>query len=350
MRYLLIAILPVCLFVGSCNNPAENIPDVSGIKVALDTRRFDQDLYAIDTNHIGEGLQKLLAKYPDFLNYFLDTTMAYGIYGNYNDTSRAIIDGLKPFLTFKDFVQLKDSINSHYPDTKETDAALTDGFRFMKYYMPDYRIPKIIYVNMGLSKWPSFPLDPTTMCIGLDMFLGPQFPYYHSIGVPDYMGAHLRKSYLPVSLFSTVYQTLHPYNTDDKSLLDLMIQHGKEEYFLHKVLPHDPDSVLFGFTNLQVNWCLTNEELIYNFFIHQNLLYDKEVHDIHPYISDGPFAKGLESGADTVRVSPGNIGTWLGYRIVCSYMNRNPKVSLGELLAQPIDAARFLDEAKYKPK
>ena len=350
MRYLLVAIFPVLFFLGSCNNPNEEIPDVSKIKVSLDTRRFDRDLYAIDTNHIGEGLQKLLDKYPDFLNYFLDTAMAYGIHGNYNDTTAGIREGLKPFLTYKDFVMLEDSIKRQYPDSKETDAELTDGFRYMKYYLPDYQLPKIIYVNMGLSKWSSFPLDPQTMCIGLDMFLGPEFPYYPSIGVQSYMGAHVRKSYIPVSLFSAVYQTLHPFNGDDKNLLDLMIQHGKEQYFLHKVMPLKPDSVLFGFSGIQVKWCRANEELIYNFFIHQNLLYDKEDHDIHPYISEGPFAKGLEAVTDSVKVSPGNIGTWMGYRIVCAYMNQHPKMSLGELLMQPIDAQRFLDEAKYKPK
>ena len=350
MRYLLLAIFSCFLFVTGCTNPSENIPDVSNIKVSLDARRFDQDLYGIDTAHIGEGLQKLAGKYPDFLNYFLDTAMAYGINGNYSDTTRAIRDGLKPFLTFKDFVNLEDSINAHYPDTKVTDAELTDGFRYMKYYLPGYNVPKVIYLNMGLSKWPTFPLDQSTICIGLDMFLGPQFPYYTAIGVPDYMGAHLRRSYIPVSFFSTVYQTLHPYNTDDKNLLDMMIQHGKEQYFLHKVLPHNADSVFFGFTQIQVKWCNTNEALIYNFFIQQKLLYNKEIHSIHPYISEGPFAKGLEDGADSVRVSPGNIGTWMGYRIVCSYMNQHPKVTLAELLNQPIDAARFLDEAKYKPK
>ena len=349
MRYLLIAILPLFL-LGSCGNPAEVIPDVSNIKVSLDTRRFDQDLYAIDTNHIGEGLQKLSAKYPDFLNYFLDTTMAYGINGNYNDTAKGIREGLKPFLSYKDFVDLEDSINKHYPDTKEVDAMLTDGFRYMKYYLPDYRLPKIIYLNMGLSKWPSFPLDQSTLCIGLDMVLGPQFPYYHSIGVPEYMGAHLRRSYIPVSLFGVVYQSLFPFNTDDKTFLDLLIQHGKEQYFLHKVLPHTPDSVLFGFTETQVKWCGANEGLVYNFFIHENLLYNKDIHSIHPYLSDGPFAKGLEDVTDKVKASPGNVGAWMGYKIVCAYMAQHPKTTLAELLMQPIDAPRFLDEARYKPK
>ena len=348
MRYIITA-LALFLFLG-CNTPTENIPDVSAIKVSLNIREFDKDLYAIDTNHIGDGLTQLAKKYPDFLNYFLDTLMAYNIYGNYNDTVMGIREGLKPFLTFKDFLGLEDSIKAHYPDTKAIDAELTDGFRFIKYYLPGYTPPKIIYLNVGLSKWPTFPLDTATLCVGLDMFLGPQYPYYRSIGVPGYMGGHLQPAYIPVSVFGVVYKSMHPYNTDDKNLLDLMLQRGKEQYFLHKIMPHQPDSVLFGFTGLNVKWCNANEELIYNFFIHQNLLYDKELHDIQPFINDGPFAKGLEAATDTVKASPGNIGAWLGYKIVCAYMQQHPKLTLAELLSQQQDPEKFLEEARYKPK
>ena len=350
MRYLFIILFSISLFLGSCGNSSENIPDVSAVKVSLETRHFDKDLYALDTNHIGAGLQQLQAKYPDFLNYFLDTVMAYNIHGNYNDTVTGIREGLKPFLTYKDFVALEDSIKAHYPDTKVLDAELTDGFKFMKYYLPDYTVPNVIYLNMGLSNWPSFPLDKTTVCVGLDMFLGEQFPYYRSIGVPNYMAPHLRSSYLPVSLFSAIYKSMHPFNTDDKNLLDLMIQRGKEQYFLHRVMPHKPDSVLFGFAQRQVEWCSSNEGLLYNFFIQQSLLYSKEMHNIQPYVTDGPFARGLEPVTDTVKKTPGNVGTWLGYKIVTAYMNQHPKMTLGELLFQPIDPARFLDEAKYRPK
>jgi hypothetical protein len=346
------------LLLYSCNNTNEKIPDVSNINVSLQTSRFDLDLYAIDTNHIGEGLQKLKVKYPDFLNYFLDTVMAYGINGNYSDTTKGVREGLRPFLCFKDFKGLEDTIKKYYPDSKETDKQtcseldepITDAFRFMKYYFPACQAPRIIYLNMGLSNWPSFPLDKTTFCIGLDMFLGDQFPYYKSIGVPGYMLSHVRKSYLPVSLFSTIYRSMHPFNSDDKTLLDLIIQRGKEQYFLHKIFPRAADSLLFGFTQLQVNWCKANEASIYNFFIHENLLYNKESHNIMPYINDGPFAKGLEASTDTVKYTPGNIGAWLGYKIVSAYMAQHPDSALSTLLNQQTDPAKFLDDAKYRPR
>ncbi len=51
------------------------------------------------------------------------------------------------------------------------------------------------------------------------------------------MNAHVRESYLPVSLFTTVYRFSHPFVTDEQTLLGLMAQRGKEQYFLHKILP-----------------------------------------------------------------------------------------------------------------
>ena len=337
--------------ISGCGNSGNQIPDVSNININLQTYRFDKDLYSIDTNHVAKGLQLLKEKYPDFLNYYLDTVRQYGIHGNFSDTSRGGIDSLRIDLTFKDFVELEDTIIKHYLDNKDIDKELSEGFQFMKYYIPGYTVPRIYYLNMGLSgNWSSFPVDNNTICIGLDMFLGEQYPFYRSIGVSAYMLSHFRRQYIPVSLFNTVYQTIHPFSQEDKTLLDLMIQRGKEQYFLHKVLPHLPDSVIFGFRQDQLKWCDENEGMVYNFFIHQKLLYNKEGHNILPYVYDGPFAKDMEAPSDPVKYTPGNIGTWLGYRIVCAWIAQHPKTSLDELLKLQTDPPRFLEEAKYRPK
>ena len=337
------------ILLSGCNDHDGKLPDVSNIKVVLQTARFDQDLYAIDTTDIAGGLRKLEAKYPDFLNYYLDTLMAFGINHNYSDTTRGIRDGLKILLTYKDFKGLQDSINTKYPDTKSTDEVLKSGFTFLKYYFPEAPVPKILYVNMRLSNWPSFPLDANTLCVGLDMFLGEQYPFYRSVGVPAYMASHLRKNYIPVSVFSSLYKSTHPFQPEDRTLLDLIIQRGKEQYFLHKILPLTPDSTLFGFSALQVEWCSENEAMIYNFFIHENLLYSKETQRIQSYVFDGPYAPGIPASGK-ISSSPGSVGIWLGYRIVSAYMAQHPAMTLKELVQQQQDPAAFLDGSRYRPK
>jgi hypothetical protein len=340
---LMLAFSVLLVVASSCNN-SENIPDVSNIKVSLQTRRLDLDLARIDTNHIAAGMQQLYKKYPDFLNFYLDTLMGFKIYGNYSDTAQGIQQGLKMFLTYKDYRGLFDTVAKHFPDTKDIEANLTQGFQFLKYYFPNYQVPKIIYLTSGLGNWGAFTYESSTIGIGLDMFLGDKYPYYRSVGIPDYMNTHMRPSYIPVAVFSTIYEDTHPLQMDERTLLDMMIQRGKEQYFLHKVLPHTADSSLFGFTQAQVDWCKGNDEQMYNFFSTNNLFYNKAKDEVMRYVTDGPFATGMPSQ------SPANVGSWIGYEIVKSYMQQHPKTSLPELLAKEMDPQLFLEQSKYKPR
>ena len=130
----LVILLPFLL--GSCGG-GEKIPDVSNIQVEIQSRRLDRDLAALDTNKLVEGLRTLKGKYPDFLDFYLDTLMGFGVKGNYADTSQAIQLGLRGFLTQKDYKGVFDTVAKHFPDTKKEEAALVKGFQFMKYYYPD---------------------------------------------------------------------------------------------------------------------------------------------------------------------------------------------------------------------
>lgn len=349
-----LTVLPLlfALFVlGSCGDNNSKTPNVSGVKIDLKTYRFDLDMYAIDTNHIADGLKNLDEKYPDFLKFFLDTVMPFNVRGNFNDTVLGIREGVHDYLTYPDYVHLQDTVKKNFPDTKETDEAITKGYQLMKSYLPETTVPRIMYINRTLfAKMPVFSIDTTLACICLDMFLGPQMPFYASVGVPAYMAPHLRKNYVPVAHFRDRYLTIHQFNGDDKTLLDMMIQCGKEQYFLHKILPSTPDSVLFGFTGVQVEFCERNEAELYNFFIQNNLLYSKKETETRTYVTDGPFARGIGSPTDPGNPTPGNVGTWMGYRIVDAYMAQNPKTTLKELLDMNIDAAKFLDAAHYRPK
>jgi len=345
LQFCCMAAVVILFFISllGCSN-SEEIPDVSSVKVSLDTRRLDLDLAKIDTNHISIGVQQLYQKYPDFLNFYLDTLMGFDIKGNYSDTAKGMQLGLKTFLTFKDYRGLFDSVAAHYPDTKEIDNRLTQGFQFMKHYFPKYEIPKIIYLVSGLHNWGAFTYESNKVGIGLDMFLGASYPFYNSVGLPEYLTTHRQAVYIPVAVFSTIYQDTHPFVPDNRSLLDMMIQKGKEQYFLTKIIPHTPDSVRLGYTSNQMDWCNANEVMVYNFFISQQLLYSKDGQKIYRYVFDGPTSVGMPAQ------SPGNIGTWMGLQIVKSYVQTHPSVTLQQLIEQHIDAQNFLQESKYKPR
>ena len=71
---VLIFALPL-LFI-ACG-PGENTPDVSNIKVDIQTLRFEKDFFAMDTNQMPASFAALAKKYPFFAGQF--TEMILGI-------------------------------------------------------------------------------------------------------------------------------------------------------------------------------------------------------------------------------------------------------------------------------
>src|ERR1043165_7065366 len=132
---LLVAFVMATCLLAACHNDTDN-PKVSEESISLNTRRFDRDLAAVDTAHIAQSLPQLRQKYPDFLDFWLDNLMQFGVYGHYSDTAIGVHEHLHTFLTYKDFRGLFDTVAKHYPNTKSIDEPLRKGFAYYRHYYP----------------------------------------------------------------------------------------------------------------------------------------------------------------------------------------------------------------------
>lgn len=337
---LLVSALLALVFT-ACSGDKKT-PDVSNIKVQVQSRRLDMDLARLDTNHLGNGLNALQQRYPDFLNFYLDTLMGFDIRGKFADETPGVREGLRIFLTHKDYRGLFDTVARHFPDTKKTEEQIGEGFRYMKHYFPEFREPGIVYFISGLNSYSAITYD-TLVGIGLDMYLGPRYPFYASVGIAAYISERFKPEYIPVDVFRVMYRDTHPFLMDDRNLLDMMLQRGKELYFLEKILPFTDDTLRLGFSKVQYDWCVANEANIYNMFIDRGLLYESNLQKVARYVNDGPTSAGFP------RESPGNIGSFIGLQIVRQYVQEHPDVTLPALLRDK-DPQRFLQESKYKPR
>lgn len=332
----------LCLAFVSCGD-GRSTPSVDVSEIKLNTRRFDRDLATLDTSQLSAGLQNLQQKYPDFLGFYLDTLMGFRVQGNYSDTAVGVREGFRTFLTHPDYRGLFDTVAAHFPHTKSTDADLQKGFAYYHHYFPQKPVPGVVYFVSGLNSWSAITYGDL-LGIGLDMYLGRQYPFYASVGIPAYAVEKLAPAYIPADAFRALYRDDHPFETDARSLLDMMIQRGKEQYFLNQILPHTPDSVKLGFTGAQTKWCTENEAQIYNALASEELLYETNLQKIMRYVSDGPAAVGFPHEA------PGNIGTFIGLRIVEAWMEKHDGIALQALVEERHDSQRFLQESGYKPR
>jgi hypothetical protein len=70
-------------------------------------------------------------------------------------------------------------------------------------------------------------------------------------------------------------------------------------------------------------------------------IYTTEPAIIKMYIGESPHTQDMPESA------PGNIGQWLGWKIVTAYAEKKPGITPGSIMQK--DYKEIFSEAKYKP-
>lgn len=344
-------VLPLLLVLAFSCTDKTKAPDVSGIKLKLDVQRFDQDFFAVDSNNTKAGLAQLQTKYPAFLPLFIQHVLGLG---PMSDSNQLVFDGCKRFLHLNG--QVYQRSQELYKNFGDEEKELTQGFKYVKYYFPEYKVPAHIVTTVG----PMDALAPMTnqepspnfigsdfVAIGLQFYLGKDFFIYNDAGfisnvAPQYRSRRFSKEFIASDVFKLVIDDMYPDSSNRYPLIERFIEKGKRLYLLNQFLPEANDTLLIGFTGKQLNWCKDNERSIYNFFIQQNLLFEIDPALTQNFTTDGPSTQGMPEE------SPGNVGAYLGWQIVKSYMKKHPSVT-PERLMQTKNKIIY-DESAYKPK
>lgn len=334
-KYIPLCLIPILM---ACQ-AKKKIPDVSHIPISVSIERFDQQLFRIDTNNVMSGLKLLAASYPDFMPVYLREIMNFG---PLTDSNRLMEVQMRGFLTNKDFRALQDSVEAHFANIKPVEESLTQAFRLARYYMPAFEAPRVVSFISAIGNYGAVTID-STLGIGLDMYMGPDFPIYRMVpDYPDYVIRRFTPAYIGTNVMKVLHQNYFPLRGEGSKLIEQMLDLGRQQYFLEMVLPETPEEVRLGYTKAQLAFCNENEQMIWQFFVQHKLLYTNDWQDIIRYLGEGPSTQGMPAEA------PGQIGAFTGYRIVQAYMQKHPEVTLEKLLNMR-DVMGIFNEARYRP-
>ena len=336
MRLLFGFILIVA--VVSCNSK-NNIPDVSGVKVELNTKRFEQQFFTIDTNNIIPQLDKLIAAYPSFGENFMGTIL--GIDPKWSADTTAIY--IKEFMAYSR--NIFDTSQKYFKDFTPYENEIKRGLQFVKYYYPAYKIPTKIITYLGPTDGYGDILDDDVFYIGLHAHLGKDFPLYSNPVVqetyPAYISANFTPEYVSVNCLKNIVGDMYPEKTEDKRLLVQMVEKGKRLFLLQQFLPEKDEHLLIGYTAEQMKDCFVHEAAIWDLFVQNNFLQTADNNLIKNYVTEGPKTQELGEKA------PGNIGSFAGWQIVKKFAAKYPSIKPDSLMR--IDNEKIYAEAKYKP-
>jgi len=328
------------LTVFSACKSGKKAPDVSHIPVTVSIARFDEDLIRIDTNHVAEGLEQLRSRYPAFLPAYVEHIMEFG---KYDDSLRHIPQQMRLLLGNKDFRNLQTAVQQKFPDTRWLEQELVQPFRYMKYYFPAFKVPRVVTFISAIGNYGAVTAD-TVLGIGLDMYMGNDWPIYANLpDYPVYMVRRFSKEYITTNCMQAIGQQLYPLPNNVTKLIEQIVTAGKHQYFLEQVLPETPDTIRLGYTKAQLDWCNENEQMIWQYFIQNELLFKTDWQEAMHFMGDGPATQGMPEG------SPGRIGYFVGRQIVHKYMEKHPEVTLQQLMENK-DVMGIFNESRYRPR
>ncbi|MBK7939519.1 MAG: hypothetical protein IPJ82_21620 [Lewinellaceae bacterium] len=327
-----------CTFLAGCGNNDGKHPDVSDIDADIAIRRFDKDFFALDTSSLDAGMQRLAQEYPAMFPLF-----AVNIIHDQSNPDETPAQAVRGFLSSPQIRLVYDTVQQVYGDLRWLEKDLTQMFKYYKYYFPQKPLPEVVTMVSEFAT-DAFTAGDSLCGIGLDMFLGENYPAYFSNPntEPAYIRRQFRKEYITVRLAKALAQNIADAPTGER-LLDQMLQNGKMLFIVNRLLPDVPDSLKMGYTQEQMEGCYANEQGVWARLLEQNLLYSTDARKLRKLVSPSPNAPVVFQEA------PGEIGNWIGWQIVDTYMKRFPETTLDSLL-RLTDAQQFLEQAKYKPR
>jgi hypothetical protein len=336
MKKLIVSVLVLAL-LGSCSN--NNAPDVSGVKVDAGIQRFDRDFFNADTARLVQSLDAVANKYPYFFGDFIQNIVV----GNSTDTVHELPVIVSAYISHSR--PLYDSVQLKFADMGNTAQELKKGFQYVKYYYPAYQLPKVV-TYVGLIGDPSVALTSKAMAIGLQMYLGKNFSAYNTLEAidkfPQYISRRFDAHYIPVNCLQNIAQDIYPEKLQGATLIEQMIEKGKQWWLADKFMPGTADSLKTGFTQAQLNWCRVNEGMVWNYIIQNHDIYTTEPVIIENFIGEAPKTDGMPDA------SPGNIGQWIGWQIVQRFAEKNSGLTVQQVLQT--DAKKLFEGARYKPR
>ncbi|MEN7550399.1 gliding motility lipoprotein GldB [Rapidithrix thailandica] len=336
----LIYTLPAVLLIGlmalvsGCGSAQEEIPDVSDIQVDIKINRLEKELFAYQSKY-------------DFIN-FIDQNpelVAQYFKGPFYPTKDSLASHLYHFTRNVYNDTLYRDVQDIFTDFEKVENDLIQAFRYLKYYYPDFKVPRIYTMISGFGSF-GFGQDiffsDSLLVIGLDYFAGTSSTYR-----PPEVPGYILKRYVPEHIVPSVMKFIsskfnqHDYN--DKSMLAEMMFYGKANYFTHKMMPHASDTLIMGYSVEELTDVEENSGFIWGHFVKNNLFYETNDLTKRKYVGERPRVFEVSDKC------PGRVGRWLGYQIVKSYAWEHTDAQLSGIM-QMKNARALFQASKYKPQ
>ena len=320
------------LALAGCKTTSQD-PAFIGPTPKITEVRFDSAFFAMDSLHFESDLAKLVQQYPQFSEDYFNRILMMPT----KKESKKILAFYKAYLPI---YQATTKVQASKKATPEIVAA----FKRFHYYFPTYSLPKQLFYFIGPLETYGNVVTKAGLAIGLQLYMGAASSWYYSEQIntiyPTYISRQFAPEYIVVNSVQNILNDYDPIAINGKQLIEQMIEIGKRQYILSQCLPNASDTLLLGYTGNQLKAIEASQSDIWTFLSSQNRLFSVDPSLTAAILAEAPYNDYF--GEEI----PGNVGKYIGYTIVKSWMKQqegNLKNDLNRLLKTP--AKTIFDQA-----
>lgn len=297
--------------------------------------RLDLALMNINPATTTAGLKKVRGEYPSEFGLWAETL-------GYDSTNISYLpQDWALFLTDTMYRSANSKVQEMTQDISDIETELGKAYARLHIFYPQIPTPEVFFFISGFNN--SIIIGPDMIGVGVDRYLGSDYWVYQELAnVYNYQLYGMRRQCIAADVVSTTLFQYFNYSNSQARLLDLMLYYGRMLYLLSVLFPDTPENEIIEYTPQQWRWCIDNERAAWGVLLDNKALFSTDGFMQRQYLFDAPFTDPISPD------SPGRMGTWFGYRIINSYMENNPDVTMQEMMADN-DSQKILQLSGYNP-
>lgn len=301
--------------------------------VVVRIERFDLDFMEIDTAHMDQELVALKQKHPLIFDYVMEEALMLQL------TDTAFNRGLiANYISDSVFIGVHQKVKEVFADIQPIEEELSVAASYLAHYFPDIYMPQLFMMVSGFNH--SLIGSDSLIGIGSEMYLGSDYPLYADV-THEYLIKNMRPEHISVEVMMHVLRNNFDIN-NSLNLLHAILYEGKLMYLLQVILPEKTDAELMGYLPEEIEWSQHHEKQVWSSIMENKHMYSTDGLLIGKYLQPAPFTSPI------TQESPGELGRWMGWRIIQAYMKNNPRVTLSALM-QNNNYRQILERSGYRP-
>jgi hypothetical protein len=298
------------LFVGCSPDPLD--VDVSGVDISIKFHDAHSKLYKANSSELKSADVLYRQEIPELYDYFLGACIGFPE----NTDDSLFLVGMQRFQQDSIMKLFEKAVDKEFSDLKPIENKLIDGFKHLKYHLPNGKFPDdIVFINLTLKA--SVFCTENEIGIGLERYLGPKSKLVKQLDNRfwyNWVKAGMDRKYLERDVLAGWIET-HVIEESDGNLAERIIRSVKVLYLTKAAFPEMEDHLIMRYSKQGWDWAVKNEFSFWDYLVQQKLLFDTKELSVMNMINPGPTTPGLpEKGG------PDRMGQFLGYRMVKNYV------------------------------